>query len=127
MNTQVSTETKNLLDALTLDELKNYLDTRADIAMYKIRTIDNFVVELNDRFELEATKEQWEQACLDDGIQNFSWLAYDFYDTFDESSYDPHLFAMTWEEQVEDEIEGAVKTLKREKKLNNLLKSGDLS
>jgi len=127
MNTQVSTETKNLLDALTLDELKNYLDTRAEIAMYRIKTIDNFVEELNDRFELEATKEQWEQACLDDGIQNFSWLAYDFYDTFDESSYDPHLFAMTWEEQVEDEIEGAVKTLKREKKLNNLLKSGDLS
>ena len=127
METQVSTNTKELLDALTIDELKNYLDTRTEIAMYRIKTIDNFVDELNDRFELKATKEQWEQACLDDGIQNFSWLAYDFYDTFDESSYDSDLFDMTWEEQVEDEIEGAVKTLKREKKLNNLLKSGDLS
>jgi len=117
----METNTKNLLDALTLNELINYLDTRTEIVMYRIKTIDNFVDELNDRFELEATKEQWERACLDDGIQNFSCLAYDFYDTFDENSYDSDLFYMTWEEHVEDEIEGAVKALKREHKLKNLL------
>ena len=123
----METNTKELLDALTLDELKKYLDTRAEIAFYKIRTIDNFVAELNDTFELEATKEQWQQACLDDGIQNFTHFAYDFYDAFDENSYDPDTFEMTWQDMVKEEIEGAVKTLKREKKLNNLLKSGDLS
>jgi hypothetical protein len=117
----MNTETKNLLDTLTLDEIKKYLDTRQGIVFYKIRTIDSFVDELNVRFDLNETKEQWEQACLEDGIQNFAHFAYDFYDTYDENSYDPDLFEMTWQDMVEDEIEGAVKALKRQSKLDTLI------
>jgi hypothetical protein len=116
----METNTKNLLDALTLDELKKYLDTRQGIVFYKIITIDNFLDELNLKYT-NTTKEQWEQACLEDGIQSFSNLAYDFYDTFDENSYDPDLFEMTWQDMVEDEIEGAIKTLKRQSKLEQLI------
>lgn len=117
----MKTEIKTLLDTLTIDELKKYLDTRQGVVFYKIRTIDNFVAELNERLEMKATKEQWEQACLADGIQNFAHFAYDFYDTYDDNSYDPDLFDMTWEEEVEVEIEGAIKALKRQSKLDILI------
>jgi len=116
----MKTNTKNLLDALTLEEISAYLDKRTDVVFNKITTTENFVAELNDRFELQTTKEQWQQACLDDGI-HFNSLGYDFYNLFDENSYDPDLFDMTWQDMVEDEIKGTIKGLKREQKLNNLL------
>lgn len=117
----MKTEIKNLLDTLTIDELKNYLNTRPEVVWYKVRTTESFVDELNVRFDLNETKEQWEQACLEDGIQNFAHFAYDFYDTYDENSYDPDLFEMTWQDSVEAEIEGAVKALKRQSKLDTLI------
>jgi len=114
---------KDYLDTLTIDQIKEYLDSRNDIAWYKIRTPENFAQELNERNELDFTKAEWEQACLDSGIQNFTHFAYDFYDTLDENSDDPDLFDLTWEQMVEEDIEDALTTLTREHKLKNLLQN----